>query len=987
MQAFKKKALGLAVMLGLGFTVGANAQTLSTNGEGTNNGFFYSFWKDSGNATMTLYGAGRYSSQWTNNTNNWVGGKGWKPGSSSRTISYSGNYGGASNQNTYLAVYGWTRSPLIEYYVIESYGSYNPASCSGGTDYGSFQSDGATYNVRRCTRTNQPSIDGNQTFYQYFSVRNPKKGFGAISGTVTFANHAAFWASKGLPLGNHDYQILATEGYQSSGSSDLTVSEGSNNTSSAAPVSSSSSRPASSANAVSSTGNGNGNGGGSCSYKLDNEWNTGFQGTITITNRGSSAINGWNVSWQYSANRITSSWNANLSGSNPYSASNVGWNGTIQPGQSASFGVQGNKNGATAEVPTITGAVCSGGNNSSAGVSSVARSSVGVSSVGVSSVGVSSVGVSSVARSSIGNCSTGSQCNWYGTNYPICTQTSSGWGYENNRSCITTSTCASQPSPFGVVGGGSCPVSSAPRSSSSAPVSSSSAPRSSSSAPVSSSSAPMSSSSISSVPRSSSSSVSSVPRSSSSVSTSAPATGKFRVDSNGQITKDGAPLAARCGNWFGLEGRHEPSDDATNPSGAPMELYVGNMWWANQSAGTGRTVAQGLKELKAQGITMLRLPIAPQTLDANDPQGKAPYLKNHPSVRQTTARQGLEDFLKAAAAENIQVFIDIHSCSNYVGWRKGRLDARPPYVDATREGYDFTREEYSCSATGNPSTVTTVHAYGEEQWIANLKEIAGLPAKLGIDNLVGIDIFNEPWDYTWQDWKTLSEKAYVAINSVNPNLIVIVEGVSGTANSQDGTPDTKDIVPNGDPAVNPNWGENLHEAGENPINIPKDQLLFSPHTYGPSVFAQKHHMDQTQAGCEGLEGDAAAAAKCKIIINPEVLEKGWEQHFGYLRELGYGILIGEFGGNMDWPLKTSQAVRTQWGHITTNVDEQWQQAAVSYFKKKSINACYWSMNPESADTFGWWLTPWDPVSAEDRWGEWSGFDPRKTTLLNDLWGQ
>ena len=206
-----------------------NAQTLTSNSTGTNNGFYYSFWKDSGNASMTLHSGGRYASQWNSGTNNWVGGKGWNPGSSSKVVSYSGYYGVSNSQNSYLALYGWTRSPLIEYYVIESYGSYNPASCSGGTDYGSFQSDGATYNVRRCLRTQQPSIDGTQTFYQYFSVRNPKKGFGNISGTITFANHANFWRSKGLNLGNHNYMVLATEGYQSNGSSDITVSEGGNN--------------------------------------------------------------------------------------------------------------------------------------------------------------------------------------------------------------------------------------------------------------------------------------------------------------------------------------------------------------------------------------------------------------------------------------------------------------------------------------------------------------------------------------------------------------------------------------------------------------------------------------------------------------------------------------------------------------------------------------------------------------------------------------
>lgn len=225
----------------------ASAQTLSSNSTGTNNGFYYTFWKDSGDASMTLGAGGRYTSQWTNSTNNWVGGKGWNPGNSSRTISYSGTYGVSNSQNSYLALYGWTRSPLIEYYVIESYGSYNPASCSGGSDMGSFQSDGATYNVRRCQRVQQPSIDGTQTFYQYFSVRNPKKGFGQISGTITFANHAAFWASKGLNLGTHNYQVMATEGYQSVGNSDITVSEGTSGgggTTSSTPVTSSSSSAA-----------------------------------------------------------------------------------------------------------------------------------------------------------------------------------------------------------------------------------------------------------------------------------------------------------------------------------------------------------------------------------------------------------------------------------------------------------------------------------------------------------------------------------------------------------------------------------------------------------------------------------------------------------------------------------------------------------------------------------------------------------------------
>lgn len=217
-------ALALACAAGL-LAAGAQAQTLARNATGTHDGFYYTFWKDSGEASMTLMPGGRYTSQWDRSTNNWVGGKGWKPGGP-RVVNYSGHYGINEHENSYLALYGWTRDPLIEYYVVESYGSYNPATCAGGVDYGSFQSDGATYDVRRCVRVDAPSIEGTRTFHQYFSVRNPKKGFGDIAGTITVANHFAYWASQGLELGAHDYMVMASEGYQSQGRTDITVSEG-----------------------------------------------------------------------------------------------------------------------------------------------------------------------------------------------------------------------------------------------------------------------------------------------------------------------------------------------------------------------------------------------------------------------------------------------------------------------------------------------------------------------------------------------------------------------------------------------------------------------------------------------------------------------------------------------------------------------------------------------------------------------------------------
>lgn len=100
------------------------------------------------------------------------------------------------------------------------------------------------------------------------------------------------------------------------------------------------------------------NTGSKCSYLITNNWGSGFTGSIRITNNGSGAINNWNVNWTYSGTtRITNSWNANLSGTNPYSATPAGWNSSIQPGQSVEFGFQGTHSG-TAEIPVVTGSVC-----------------------------------------------------------------------------------------------------------------------------------------------------------------------------------------------------------------------------------------------------------------------------------------------------------------------------------------------------------------------------------------------------------------------------------------------------------------------------------------------------------------------------------------------------------------------------------------------------------------------------------------------------
>jgi len=310
-----------------------------------------------------------------------------------------------------------------------------------------------------------------------------------------------------------------------------------------------------------------------CVYKISNEWNTGLTGEIVVTNTSAAAINGWTVGWQYATNRLTGSWNVNLSGSNPYSASNVSWNGSLRPGQSISFGFQVDKRGGAAEIPTVTGSVCSGAVGSSSVPSSLPTTSSSRSSTPV---------VSSSSSSVINNGA--QQCNWYGTLYPLCVTTQNGWGWENNKSCISRSTC------INVVGGsssaapGSSSRSSIVPSSSSVATTSSVAPSSRSSvAPSSRSSIAPSSSSVATTSSALPSSRSSVAPSSSSVATTSSITPSSRssvAPSSSSVTTTSSSVPSTSSS-VAPSSRSSSSVSSVTPGERLDNPFVGAQWYVD----------------------------------------------------------------------------------------------------------------------------------------------------------------------------------------------------------------------------------------------------------------------------------------------------------------------------------------------------------------------------------------------------------------------
>ncbi|WP_299896121.1 glycoside hydrolase family 11 protein [uncultured Aquimarina sp.] len=194
---------------------------------GEEDGFRYELWNQNsqGTACMTLGNGALFSGEWSGILNYLARrGLGYNQTQEHQEIgefyaTYNCNYNPSSaSGNSYLSVYGWTVEPLVEYYVIEDWRNWIPSMADGAELKGSFEINGSFYDIYENTRVNQPSIVGNTTFQQYFSIRRDRR----TEGSIDISEHFRQWESIGMDLGKLHEVSIVVEGYQSNGSFEFT---------------------------------------------------------------------------------------------------------------------------------------------------------------------------------------------------------------------------------------------------------------------------------------------------------------------------------------------------------------------------------------------------------------------------------------------------------------------------------------------------------------------------------------------------------------------------------------------------------------------------------------------------------------------------------------------------------------------------------------------------------------------------------------------
>ncbi len=330
-----------------------------------------------------------------------------------------------------------------------------------------------------------------------------------------------------------------------------------------------------------------------------------------------------------------------------------------------------------------------------------------------------------------------------------------------------------------------------------------------------------------------------------------------------------------------------------------------------------------LQSVVDHGINVLRFPVSTELLmswmNGTPKEVSSIQVNTDPSY---TINPDFAESDGKTPKDSMEIFdIIMQKCKKY--GVKAFIDVHSPHTDNSGHNYNL----WYGKETEDGTMVTT------EIWMDTLVWLAD--KYKNDDTLIGYDLKNEPhgkgqegteaakWDGSTDEnnWAYAATKCADAILEVNPNALIMIEGVEQSLSGAMpgdywGIGDRRD----NSPYIGAWWGGNFRGAREYPIKPEHgtSQIVYSPHDYGPSVYAQtwfdKDFTEQT------------------------LLDDYWYDTWAYINAEDIAPeLIGEWGGHMDGA-----------------ENEKWMTLLRDYMIKNHINHTFWCLNINSGDTGGLW---------------------------------
>jgi hypothetical protein len=207
------------VYLPVFFVQSLSAQTITSNQSGTLGGYCYEYVGNKADASMVLGDGGDFSCTWSNLGDFIQFAKGKKPGSKTQVISYSASCN--SNGVSYMGIYGLTKNPSVEFFIIDNWSVIRPTA---QTFKGTIVSDSGVYDLY--VKAPGSSLGVVAEPAQFVSVRQAKR----TNGTISCANHFEAWALNNMLMGELIEVVFCVYAYQSNGSADIKMLMTSGNT-------------------------------------------------------------------------------------------------------------------------------------------------------------------------------------------------------------------------------------------------------------------------------------------------------------------------------------------------------------------------------------------------------------------------------------------------------------------------------------------------------------------------------------------------------------------------------------------------------------------------------------------------------------------------------------------------------------------------------------------------------------------------------------